>query len=101
MVATHISILQHNLEMERKHLLEQMKTEVDSDGEVSVERVAFMEQALCKIESGTYGRCDSCGQPIEPERLKALPEANLCYRCKTRQANREMIQPARASQTSY
>lgn len=45
--------------------------------------VTLMEQALRKIESVTYGRCDSCEQPIEPDRMEALLEANLCYRCKT------------------
>ena len=45
-----------------------------------------IEHTLEKYEAGTYGICDSCGQPIEPTRLEALPQANLCLRCKTRQA---------------
>jgi RNA polymerase-binding transcription factor DksA len=45
-----------------------------------------IEHALEKYEAGTYGLCDSCGQPIERARLEALPQANLCLSCKARQA---------------
>ncbi len=48
--------------------------------------VAEIEHALEKYEAGTYGLCDSCGQPIEPARLEALPQASLCLGCKARQA---------------
>jgi RNA polymerase-binding transcription factor DksA len=48
--------------------------------------LAEIEHALKKYETGTYGICDSCGQPIEPARLEALPQANLCLSCKIRQA---------------
>jgi DnaK suppressor protein len=46
------------------------------------EQLADVEHALKKFEEGTYGRCDSCGQSIDPARLEALPQANLCLRCK-------------------
>ncbi len=48
--------------------------------------LAEIEHALEKYETGTYGLCDSCGQPIELTRLEALPQANLCLSCKTHQA---------------
>ena len=41
-----------------------------------------IEHALDKFEKSTYGLCDNCGQPIDPERLKALPQASLCMNCK-------------------
>ncbi len=44
------------------------------------------EHTLAKFEDGTYGLCDSCGQPIDPARLEALPQANLCLSCKALQA---------------
>ena len=50
------------------------------------EQMAEVEQALHKFEEGTYRLCDICGQPIAPERLEALPWANLCLSCKTHQA---------------
>jgi len=50
------------------------------------DQLAEVEHALHKFEDGTYGFCDSCGQPIDPARLEALPQASLCLRCKERQA---------------
>ena len=50
------------------------------------EQLASVEHALQKFEDGTYGLCDSCGKPIPPERLEALPQATLCLDCKARQA---------------
>ena len=50
--------------------------------------LAEVEHALEKYQAGTYGLCDLCGQPINPERLEVLPQANLCLRCKARQAKR-------------
>jgi len=40
-----------------------------------------VERALEKIEDGTYGLCDECGQPIAPARLNAAPESTLCVQC--------------------
>ena len=45
-----------------------------------------VEHALQKYEAGTYGLCDSCGQPIEKARLEAIPQASLCLSCKAKQA---------------
>ena len=45
-----------------------------------------VECALDKFNKGTYGLCDVCGKPINPERLKILPQASLCLSCKSRQA---------------
>jgi DnaK suppressor protein len=44
-----------------------------------------IEHALQKMDAGTYGICDRCGEPIDPARLEALPHANLCIRCKSRE----------------
>ena len=41
-----------------------------------------IEHALQKYEAGTYGLCDSCGQPIERARLEAITQASLCLNCK-------------------
>ena len=40
-----------------------------------------VEASLGKIETGTYGICDSCGLPIGERRLRALPYATLCLAC--------------------
>lgn len=41
-----------------------------------------IDKALAKMDQGTYGLCDRCGNPIEKARLKALPYANLCLKDK-------------------
>jgi RNA polymerase-binding protein DksA len=41
-----------------------------------------VEEALQRIEKNEYGKCLSCGEPIPKARLKALPHARLCIRCK-------------------
>lgn len=41
-----------------------------------------VERALAKMESGGYGICERCGNPISLERLEALPWAVLCIDCK-------------------
>ncbi len=51
-----------------------------------IEQLADVGHALHKFEEGTYGLCDSCGQSIGPDRLEALPQANLCMNCKAQQA---------------
>lgn len=48
--------------------------------------LAEVGHALHKFDSGTYGLCDNCGQPIDPARLEALPQASLCLSCKAHQA---------------
>ena len=50
------------------------------------EHLAEVEHALHKFEEGTYGLCDSCGKPIAPGRLEALPQASLCVECKEKNA---------------
>lgn len=41
---------------------------------------ADVERASAKLEDGSYGRCDACGEPIGEGRLEALPWAVLCVR---------------------
>ena len=46
------------------------------------ERLRDVERALAKMDEGTYGLCERCGKPINPERLEALPTARLDIDCK-------------------
>ena len=63
------------LELEKRLVLERR----------TKEQIVGVEHALHKFEEGTYGFCDSCGQPIDPARLEAIPEASLCIKCKAQQ----------------
>ncbi|MBB6474504.1 DnaK suppressor protein [Sphaerisporangium rubeum] len=50
--------------------------------------VAQNERAMARIDSGTYGVCESCHKPIGKERLRAFPRATLCVSCKQREERR-------------
>lgn len=93
------------LEAERKDLLEEIerlrelvRTETDAatqEGDPDVweherslsfmetaqERLDAVEQALRLLDSGGYGQCQRCAQPIEKERLEALPDTIMCLSC--------------------
>ena len=45
------------------------------------QHLAQVEAALARLDAGTYGACASCGRPIAPERLEAIPWAALCIDC--------------------
>ena len=48
-------------------LLEQLEAELDE-----------LDRALRKVDEGTYGRCEACGQEIPAERLEAMPGTRFC-----------------------
>ncbi len=48
-----------------------------------------IEKSLEKIERGTYGECESCGEEIARKRLRARPVANFCIDCKDEQERLE------------
>jgi RNA polymerase-binding transcription factor len=50
--------------------------------------LAQTERALARIEDGSYGSCESCGEPIGKARLQAFPRATLCVSCKQREERR-------------
>lgn len=47
-------------------------------------QVEALDSALARVEAGSYGRCESCGQDIAPERLVARPAAARCITCASR-----------------
>jgi RNA polymerase-binding transcription factor DksA len=52
---------------ENKVLAAQLRAELDD-----------VERALAKLDEGTYGRCETCGDPIAPARLEAMPATRFC-----------------------
>ncbi|HZK48711.1 MAG TPA: TraR/DksA family transcriptional regulator [Thermoleophilia bacterium] len=54
-------------------------------GENARHVLARIERALAKLESGSYGLCDSCGASIEAARLEAVPYAGFCIDCQRRE----------------
>jgi DnaK suppressor protein len=50
-------------------------------GSVLEDAVARTERALVKLDAGSYGVCDGCGEAIVPARLRAMPDSVLCVAC--------------------
>jgi RNA polymerase-binding protein DksA len=62
---------------------ETLDREIEQSLEENAEHLlANIDSALQRIEAGTYGICERCGQPIGEERLEALPYATKCIDCK-------------------
>ncbi len=46
-----------------------------------------IEEALRRVDNGTYGICRDCGEPIAEARLKAIPWTRVCIKCKEKQSS--------------
>lgn len=53
--------------------------------------VKKLDEALRRIDEGTFGECTECGEDIELRRLEARPTATHCVACKEEQERREMV----------
>lgn len=53
--------------------------------------IGKIREALDRIENGSYGICEECGEDISAERLKARPVTTLCIDCKKRQEIEEKV----------
>jgi len=51
--------------------------------------LAKIDEAVKRLDTGSYGRCEECGDEIGLERLKARPVTTLCIGCKSDQEARE------------
>jgi DnaK suppressor protein len=47
-------------------------------------RLRELDHALAQLAAGSYGKCESCGEPIATERLAARPTASTCIACASR-----------------
>ena len=53
--------------------------------------LAKIDEAIEKIDNGTYGICESCGEEINIKRLEARPVTSMCIECKTEQEEEEKL----------
>lgn len=68
------------------HASETLAQELDETLEENAAHVLReVEDALARLDAGTYGLCSACGQPIPEERLDAVPYATLCLEDRRRQ----------------
>jgi len=79
-----------NLETDRNFLLRIRDRERKLIGKIT--------EALARIDDGTFGICEECGEDISEERLKARPMTTLCIDCKTK-AEEEEKQKEKVSAT--
>lgn len=63
----------------------------DADDELEITLISHWQReldevsaALQRLNTGTYGHCEGCGEPIGLPRLRALPEARHCLTCQER-----------------
>ena len=54
---------------------------LDYLGNATRTEIEKVKQAIARIDSGHYGICEVCGDPISKERLKAIPYACMCIKC--------------------
>ncbi len=55
-------------------------TDVGVGGNLEVTEARIL-RALAKLGEGSYGVCDTCGRPVAPKRLQAMPESAACIDC--------------------
>jgi DnaK suppressor protein len=71
--------------------------------QMKAETLNRINEALERLEEGTYGRCNDCGEEVSQARLRALPFAIRCKDCEEARENaqiRERQQASRRSSTS-
>ncbi len=54
---------------------------VDAIGNETAQSIRDIQAALTRIEDGSYGQCEACGEEIGEGRLEAIPEATRCVNC--------------------
>jgi RNA polymerase-binding protein DksA len=72
------------------HLAETATVTVDREIDYTLEEnsehvLTAIDAALKKIEDGTFGKCETCGQDIAEERLAAIPWTTQCIDCRRRE----------------
>ena len=72
------------------HLADSASDTLEREMELTIEDnadhlLASIDAALARIDNGTYGVCEACGNRISEERLEALPYATKCIDCKRRE----------------
>jgi DnaK suppressor protein len=84
--------VKHADEPLEKDFAEQVTQQEDDEvqdylGNVTRAEIEKVKQAIARIDSGEYGICVVCGEPINKERLKALPYSTMCIKCASQKAD--------------
>ena len=69
----------HMADMATDNFDREFSLDIASAEQILLNRI---DEALQKIDEGSYGTCENCEKPISFKRLKAVPYAKLCIKCK-------------------
>lgn len=107
MTSTHKEI-QQKLQSEKQVLSSHLQNVNDQDtnelaGSIEAQlhdkmqvRLVSIERALIRLDKGTFGMCQSCGEQIDEERLRVLPYAEQCIHCQRKLERKTVRQYAYA-----
>ena len=59
----------------------------------AIEAIEELNDAVVRVEEGSFGTCQTCSRPIPPERLEMLPQARFCFACSTAADARARARP--------
>lgn len=65
------------------------------------EKLREIEEALDRVEDGSFGICDKCGEKIPIGRLKAMPFTTVCVKCKSEEEKRQKLQRSATENILY
>jgi DnaK suppressor protein len=65
------------------------------------EKLREIEEALERVDDGSFGICDKCGEKIPLGRLKAMPFTTVCVKCKSEEERRLKLQRSAAENILY
>jgi DnaK suppressor protein len=77
-IEAHDDSVKDSVEVSQQDFAQEMALNL---GDRESQAVADIDQALMRLEEGTYGQCLSCGKPIDERRLEALPTARYDAAC--------------------
>lgn len=79
-------------DLEERGLIDMLEDMGLAMADIRQDQLIQMEQAERKLEEGTYGVCESCGQEIDERRLELMPFANYCMPCQEQREGPEKKQ---------
>ncbi|MGH2795206.1 MAG: TraR/DksA C4-type zinc finger protein [Actinomycetota bacterium] len=65
-------------DLERRSVRDHRSSRSSAGRETNAAALEDVDRAMQMLGSGTYGLCEACGQPIDPDRLDAYPAARFC-----------------------
>lgn len=68
-----------------KSILDELSDAGLAVADIRRQQLTALEEAQRRVEAGTYGRCEGCGEPIDIQRLRLMPFTAYCVECQKEQ----------------